>query len=80
MSFLDFGEHSHAILELLGHDPGLYRLVCVDLDHGDHGAVLGNGDTVLHIGHEHGNHFVSIQMTLARRSLKLLHGWLRAVC
>ena len=27
----------------MGKDAAMYRLVCLDLDHGDHGAVLGDG-------------------------------------
>ena len=56
--YLDFTAHSPTILELMRKDPALYRLVCVDLEHGDHGAVVGSGHLILVLGCENNNHFV----------------------
>ena len=66
--FLDFGAHSAAVLELMRKDPSMYRLVCVDLDHGDHGAVLGEGPVLLFVGNQKNMHFVGPLATCAVRA------------
>ena len=68
-NFLEFRAHALEIVNLLARaaaldgdpiDTAVFRIICVDLDHLDHGDFVGNGDVTLYIARENGNHFIPL--------------------
>jgi hypothetical protein len=58
-SFLSFQDHAKEIVRLLGADPELYRIVCIDLV-SEAGDTVGNGSRTLYIARDQSAHFLPL--------------------
>ena len=59
-NFLQFDFHAVSVIRLLGFDPRLFTLTCVDLVHRGHGDVIGRGARRLYLARQGQNHFIPL--------------------